>query len=358
MQTGPARCHRVDILPTHFRRVLGTFPTDGGRCVHLVSSERTGNVVVKVATTDENVAALRGQVRHQTVMSSLYSTKLYPPVLAASRDFLVTPYYRSGSVAEIAQSGQGSVVLRHVSQSLRHLFSCASLEATSTLSFRQEEMAKDFMITEARTRLARLRQTIENHHLAARWADAAMPRRRGSHLEEITRSVDWIVSGKINRLSRELAPRRLALSAHGDLTLNNILVEEKAPTSSVIFIDTRGRWHAGLPWWDPMMDLATLITFDCRPLHSASGYAKYAEDARYEAPLVEGSLLSLCYDEPHFLSWIARDDAWKKRVELYVAVRLLGNIGSELKSARPGQESRATTALARLSEQARIIDSW
>jgi hypothetical protein len=357
-QSGPLRCHRPDILPACFRHILGTFPTDSGRCVHLVSSPNTDDAVAKIATTQENIVALRGQARQQVIMSYIYGTKLYPPVLAASRNYLVTPYYRTGSIAEIAQADQESKVLGHVLQSLCHLFSCAALETSSKISSSQEEMTKSFMAIEARTRLFRLRHTIEHYDLAARWATAAMPQRSASHLEVITRSIDWIVSGRINRLSRELMPRRLALSAHGDLTLNNILIEDKSLTSNVIFIDTRGRWHAGLPWWDPMMDLATLIAFDCRPRRCWSGFENHAGDAWNEASLTEESLLSLCHDEPHFLDWIAYDSAWRQRIELYIAIRLLGNISSELKSARPGQERRATAALARLSEQARIIDSW
>jgi hypothetical protein len=118
------------------------------------------------------------------------------------------------------------------------------------------------------------------------------------------------------------------------------------------FIDLRGVWAGGLPWWDPVLDLATLITF-----HALIEPALQARDGIVRGPghglvtLTRDELVADAAAQPAVRRWVASDPAWHVRLQLGIVVRLLGSVSDQLLTAPGDRRARAGTVTELLTDE-------
>lgn len=327
-------------------RILRQIPTDRGRTVHVAETDDR-LVVVKTATNRDQAAELRAQGQHLRVMRGLLDDDaLYPPVLWQDTHRLVLPYIPGGALTDAATPGVAGWAAR---DAVHHLFRIACLTPTLPDATQQHRAAAagEFLAGQAETRATRLAAALATP-VGARWAaDNLGGQTRGDALLD---SLWW--AHDAGWLARA-APGRLALSAHGDLTPGNILPAGGPDTAGVVFIDTRGVWIGGLPWWDPVMDLASLVTFGCRvaPAMAAAGLDEHA------APLCESEILAGVATDPACRRWLDSDPCWPVRLHVATAIRLLGNIANQLLTApRNGGRRAAVVADLYLHHVARLAE--
>jgi len=132
--------------------------------------------------------------------------------------------------------------------------------------------------------------------------------------------------------------RPLALAAHGDLAMANIVLDGP----HLRFIDLRGVWANGLPWWDPVLDAASMIAFDC--------LIKPALGIGHTDPPTPDHITNLFADRAPTGWWETHDPRWRDRLATGLLIRQVGSIGTQLTTAPRDRETRADTVLDLLRE--------
>jgi hypothetical protein len=151
-----------------------------------------------------------------------------------------------------------------------------------------------------------------------------------------------------------ISPPRLPLVGHGDFALGNMLLA--GPAAGLVFIDVHGLWHQGYPWWDPVADLAILTAYSCqvRPALARAGELPAGAALALARP-APGDVARLAAADPGFAAWAQDDPRWRARLEVAVAIRLLGNISVQLTTAPANPGPRAAIVLGLYTSQARRI---
>jgi hypothetical protein len=337
-------------------RTLAQIPTNAGRTVCIAETAHGERVVIKQAQTAEWATDVAGQAQHFRVMSALLGPgSPYPPVLEAAPGRLVLPFYEHGSLDDVATHASPAVARMLISDALSLLF---RIGETGSIGHQPPppRSARTFLADSARARLARLDAALATPG-GQRWGGHRLPRSgipRGAVLEEHTAWLrDPAVLDGINRIS----PSRLALAAHGDFGLNNVLLADPPqPGARLVFIDVRGLWHQGYPWWDPVMDLAILTAFSCRIRPALARAGELPPEAATAPGRPEPEQIAdLAQASPDFAAWVCDDPHWRQRLEVAVAIRLLGNISVQLATAPRNPARRAAVVFGLYITQVKRI---
>jgi hypothetical protein len=336
-------------LPSGYES-LRVIPTNQGRTVHVARTRGGDQVLAKVAHTDEWALDIAEQVRHFSRMGRLLGAdSVYPEVLESRERLLIMPFYSHGSLDDLSLGDDHSLVLELTTTALHALFHIATVQPPGFVpDAAWTEAASSFVPSQVAKRMARLEDALQRF---PGWL--AEPTADGTRQEAVTDAVAWVAGGALADAAHRLAPPALGLAAHGDFGLNNIMLAgPPALGARIVFIDTRGLWHGGWAWWDPIMDLATLITFHCRiePALAAAGELS-PRILRARGRLTEQDILDAVTADKAFEAWAARDPGWRERLEVDIAIRLLGNVSVQLLTAPRNGELRAAAVLELLRAQ-------
>jgi Phosphotransferase enzyme family len=327
-------------------RAIAWIPTNAGRSVCIAETASGGRVVVKRAQTAVWAADLAEQARHFRVMSALLGADSpYPPVLEAAPGRLVLPYYEHGSLDDITAHASQAHTRILLNDALSLLLRIGEVRPPGHQP-PPPQVARTFLVCSARTRLARLDAALATP-AGREWGQHRIPGSglpRGALLEEHTA---WLRDPAVLDSITRIGPGRLALAAHGDFGLSNVLLATPPrPGARLVFIDVRGLWHHGYPWWDPVMDLAILSAFSCqiRPALARAGELP-AEAGTVPGRPGPGQVAGLAQASPDFTAWARDDPYWRQRLDIAVAIRLLGNISVQLGTAPRNPGLRAAVVL-------------
>lgn len=336
-------------------RLVTRIPTNTGRSVHIAESSSAQRVLVKQAATAECAADLADQARHLRAMAALLGPdSVYPPVLDAAPGRLVLPFYEHGSLDDLTAHASSGTVRALLAAALSHWMRASEIRPRG-VDPPPPDTCRQFLASAANARLARL-----DHALATpggrRWARRADP--DGTpHGAVIDRDTAWLRDPTVLDAIAALSPRRLPLAGHGDFALGNLLLAgPPGPSAGLVFIDVHGLWHQGHPWWDPVADLAIMIAYSCqiRPALARAGELP-AGAALASARLAPGDVISLAATDPGFTRWAQDDPYWRARLEIAIAIRLLGNISVQLATAPANPGLRAAVVLGLYADQVRRI---
>jgi hypothetical protein len=289
-------------------QVVSRLDTESNSTAYVCRDEHGALVVVKRAPAAPDALGssadeLAAQARQVEAVRPFAPAGLYPPILARDRRTLVIPFYPDGSAGALARSDPARAV-DVLGAALDALFAVAGA-ADSRPAGASESMAAE-LSSRARRLLGRLEAEPGLTLL-----DAASGR-------PVSSLVPALVRGR-----REPLPGRMALAAHGDLVPTNVVVAPAGAEPAVRFIDVRGRvpWRGGLPWWDPVLDIAAVVAW----LRGARALGEPVPAATIEAALLERLPASAAFER-----WASLDRAWRSRLDLAVAAKLLGKVSIEL----------------------------
>lgn len=327
-------------------RLLSRISTNAGRTVHVAETDSGQRVLVKQADTAEWAADLAAQARHFRVMGALLGPDSpYPPVLDDPPGQLVLPFYEHGSLDDLTAQANPGTARAALAAAMSRWMKASRARAHRT-GPPSPEACRGFLATAAQARLARLDRTLATPagRLWARQADLHGTPRGAA----IDRDAAWLRDPAILGAITAIGPRRLPLAGHGDFALGNLLLTgPPEPTAGLVFIDVQGLWHEGYPWWDPVADLAILIAYSCqvRPALARAGELP-AGPALAPARPAAGDIADLAAADPGFAAWAQDDDPyWRARLEIAVAIRLLGNVSVQLATAPANPGLRAAVML-------------
>jgi aminoglycoside phosphotransferase (APT) family kinase protein len=321
-------------------------PTNLGRTVSVVRTPSGKRYLLKAAATPHWRAELLQQSTHFDVLRDYFgATAPYPRVIELGPAHMVMEFYDGGSLDDLAFSGDRTDV-EHLVEELLELYLHLSFDSQSPIDAEAgselARLATSFTGTQVRSRISRLEEAVLRFPAFVSHRPPWSESTRGDVIAGAASRIEsWSTSAGIH----QVAPLRL--SVHGDLGLNNVLLRSTRDRSLVL-IDTRGIWIDGRPWWDPLLDLATLLVFHCRvdptlaacdpgrrPIHHGSG--RISEDRLRS--IVEAAC------ERHDVNASVPD--WRERLELYIAVRLLGAVSVQVLSA-PREPELLADAMLRL----------
>jgi len=315
------------------QRVSTTTGCDVDRVVRADGTE----VAIKRARDEAAAAHLASQTRHLRAMSAhLGVASIYPPIIEATASTLVLPWYRRGTLEDqfaTQPRADAEAVVRVAADALFRV-------AAGGRELPDPARAPAFLADELVRRARRLRLALET-------ADG---QRFAAHETEVARALDalerWVARSDG---FRAIGLPALGLCAHGDFGLDNALVRDDGQP---LFIDVRGEavWHRDLPWWDPLLDLATLLVYHCRIEPQIRAICDDVGAARLDSSkrVSEPELRRLCVQTDGFGLWAADDDTWEPRLELAMLVRLLGSVSTQL-TATPRHQTERATAVWRLA---------
>jgi hypothetical protein len=333
---GPVGSPPSDLLADPGTR-LHEFPTTSGMSVSLHRTAEGDLVVVKTPVTGAPRfvrAALAAQARQLAVLARTHPDAPYPAVLEGGRDRLVLSY-APGTTLRDGRADVGEA------RSLSLLAEAVTI--VFGLAARWPEHAcpppgHGFLVAEMTRRMSRLDVMLSGGWPGGELARAIRPGRRGGVLARLHAAHE---QGTLARADAALCPPLLGFGAHGDLTPQNVV--RAAAGDELTLIDPRGLvcWRRGLPWWDPVLDLAAAITFhgaidrlsgEPDPLVLASGLAATRTAlAERVAATAAGA------------GWTATDTFWDARLDLWIGARLLGNVAVQLTYGRDEAVDRART---------------
>jgi hypothetical protein len=336
-------------------RLVSRIPTNAGRSVHVAETASGQRVLVKQAATAEWAADLASQARHFQVMGALLGLgSPYPPVLDAAPGRLVLPFYSRGSLDDLTATASPGEIRALLASAMSQWM---KVSQTRPHGARPPPPAacRTFLASAAQARLTRLDQALatpEGRLWAGQAASGGTPRSAliGQHTA-------WLRDPTVLDAITALSPAVLMLAGHGDFALGNLLLAgPPGPAVGLVFIDVHGLWHQGYPWWDPVADLAILIAYTCqvRPALARAGELP-AGAALAPARPAPADVVGLAAADPGFAAWAQDDPHWRARLEIAVAIRLLGNISVQLATAPANPGLRAAVVLSLYSSQVRRI---
>ncbi|HET7013251.1 MAG TPA: phosphotransferase [Streptosporangiaceae bacterium] len=341
-------------------RLIEQFPTDQGRSVHVAETADGERVLIKRAYDKTWVQDLTDQTQHFLALHRVLGQHgPYPKVIKHGAGLLVMSFYPYGSLDDLSLGDDKPLVASLTAAAIGKLFEIAALRpAEATASQELASAADDFLTAQASKRMARLHRALATPAGLA-WA-AQRYDDRLTNAEALTQMSAWITGGALAASATKLGPPRLGLAAHGDFGLNNIMLAgPPTPEAGLIFIDTRGLWLGGLPWWDPVMDLATLLAFHCRiePAFAAVGGRTAPEVLTAAARLNESEILDIAERSEAVAAWVGQDPAYRDRLEVEIAIRLLGSVSVQILTAPSHGAARATAVLRLYADQAVKVTS-
>lgn len=325
-------------------QVIRHIPTMTGCSVDVGVLPDGREVVVKRALTPAAAKTLAAAVRQVRRLRGLPEIAgYYPPLLAYAEDTLVLPCYSQGTL-DAAGARPRNAFRRRVSEAVDCLFAISS--------------HRDFPVEPSRPSPAAVARAFWRSQLSRRLdrLDRAGVERRGEPFRSIARGLD---DGLVDRIVAGAVSRPLGLAAHGDFALANVLLADPGEAGPPLrFIDLRGDtvWIGDLPWWDPILDLATLITFHALiepALGVREGIARGPDHGL--ATLSRDELVSDALARPAVRDWVAGDPAWRLRTQLGIVVRLLGSVSAQRASAPRDRAARADIVTELLSHEWRNL---
>lgn len=338
-------------------QLIEQFPTDQGRSVHVAETQARERVLIKRAYDQNWIRDLTEQTRHFLTMHRLLGDQApYPEVIEYDDGLLIMPFYPHGSLDDLSLGEDNPLVASLTASAIGKLFQISALNPARGMD-RQDAAAAAgvFLASQAERRVARLERALAGSAWASQPYDEQYT--RGDVLAD---ALAWITDGTLAARGHALGPPHLGLAAHGDFGLNNImLAQPPTRTAGLVFIDTRGLWIGGLPWWDPVMDLATLLAFHCRiePAFAAVGGRTSPEVLRADGRLSETEILKLAESDEAAAEWFHQDPRYRERLEVEIAIRLLGSVSVQLLTAHSHGEQRAAAVLDLYLEQAQRVSS-
>jgi hypothetical protein len=342
-------------------RLIEQFPTDQGRSVYVAETADGERVLIKRAYDKTWAQDLADQTHHFLALSRVLGQHgPYPKVIKHGAGLLVMSFYPHGSLDDLSLGNDKPLVASLTAAAIGKLFEIAALRPAEVTAASQElaSAADDFLTAQASKRMARLHRALASPAGLA-WAAQRYDNHR-TNAEALTQMSAWITGGALAARATKLGPSRLGLAAHGDFGLNNIMLAgPPAPEAGLIFIDTRGLWLGGLPWWDPVMDLATLLAFHCRiePAFAAAGGRTPPEVLTAAARLSESEIMDIAERSEAVAAWVRQDPAYRDRLEVEIAIRLLGSVSVQILTAPSHGEARATAVLRLYADQAARVTS-
>jgi aminoglycoside phosphotransferase (APT) family kinase protein len=299
-------------------RVLRVFPTTSGLRVELAAAADERLVIVKSADDPACCELLVSQARQMDALTRILGRPVFPPVLAVAPGRMVIEYAPGEALREAAADlGQDEITDVQVT-AVRTVFGLSAAGPRGP-------SGRGFLAAELRRRTARVGTALG---------------RSGPGLE-LPGPVAK-VGTVIDRWDEELAPARLGLGVHGDLTPQNVVYG--GPAGRTTLIDPRGqvRWESGRPWWDPAFDLAAMVAFHA-VVDRLPGIGAQAAAARADA--LYADLVARCSAAPGVAAWSRLDPAWPRRGRVAVLIRLLGNVSVQLRHFPADGQRRARTLL-------------
>ncbi len=297
-------------------------------------------------------AELEKQVQQMRILNEILGVNSpFPPIIYFNGTTLITPYFGGGTLADIVRHDP-ALFRSRFHDALCLLFSEVGLVA------QYGPDGRGFLDTQIEKRLKRLYQILEGTSVGRSFNNTflskeVLARRRLSVIEK------WQQNKVFVYLGTALGPRRLALALHGDFVAENIVLgptQSARWTRNVAFIDPRGMvvWKDSLPWWDPVMDLASFITFEeiVVPIEYELGIrtgSEYETRENYRDPST-WIIPHLCEELPCFNDWMSNDRRWKDRLVVSVFTRLLGYISIALAYGPPRGEVYAHRILLACSD--------
>lgn len=326
-------------------RLIKQIPTMLGATVHIAESDAGQKIIVKQADIASERTALQAYVRHLRTMHELLGEdSVYPAVLYHDDNTLILPFFERGSLDDLMDK---KMMHDLTTKSIDSLFKIAAMPfPVSVDQAERREMSQNYIVNEATRRLHRLEDAIKNSRLARDWATQEGVDQGVSPNQILEPLTAWIRDGNLALTVPAIAAPSLGLAAHGDLGLNNVLCASATSATPIKFIDIRGRWHYDFPWWDPIMDLATLLAFHCRIEPALATLTASNTPVIDKRPrLSESEILAFCADSQGFQAWVRQDPAWRERLEINLAIRIFGNISINLLIAPRHRAERATILL-------------
>lgn len=324
---------------------LWRIPTMAGHRVDVARDRDGRRVVLKQAATPAAREGLETYARQLRRLAEIEAIRdFYPPVLAYRDGLLVLPYYPHGSV-DAAAAGDPETFRTLVRRSVDAALAGAQCgELTGSDRFAGVDGARAFWRHEFTRRYDRLVAALAAGDQPAGWAQRAL-----------APVAPWSSGDSLDRLLRRAVRRPLGLATHGDFGLNNVLLADPpAATARLRFIDLRGAlpWVAGTPYWDPVLDLGTLVAFHCHiepALGLRDGVAVAGDHGRLTLDVDE--VLAILDATPALAGWAERDPHWRLRLRLAVLIRILGSVSTQL-TAAPAQRSERARTVAELLPRA------
>lgn len=296
-------------------RVVERLTTESNSAAHVCRDENGELVVVKRAprardALGSGASELAAQMRQMEAVRPLAPTGLYPPILARDGRTMVIPFYPEGSAEALVRSDPAGAV-DVLSAAFDALFAVAGAVGSRPAA------ASESMDAELSSRARRLQRCLDAEPSRA-LLEATSGRPVSSLVADLVGGVRVGVSG------------RMAVAAHGDLIPPNVVI---AP-GGVRFIDVRGRlpWRGGLPWWDPLLDVAAVLAW----LRGAEALGDPIRARGIETALIERLAASSA-----FARWSSTDRAWARRLGLAIAAKLLGKVSIELVYGGRDRDARA-----------------
>jgi aminoglycoside phosphotransferase (APT) family kinase protein len=309
-------------------RVLHVFPTTSGLRVELAATADERLVIVKSADDPARYDVLISQARQMAALTRILGHPVFPPVLAVAPGRLVIEYVPGAAIRDIAADLGPDKTTDALMAAIKTVFNLSAAGPCGP-------PGRGFLATELRRRAARVVTALGRSSLGP---ELPVP------VAQVGKMID--------RWDEELAPARLGLGVHGDLTPQNVVYSH--PTGQTTLVDPRGqvRWESGRPWWDPAFDLAAMVAFhavvDRLPDIEASAAAAQA-DALY------ADLAARCSVDPRMQAWSRLDPAWPRRGRVAVLIRLLGNVSVQLAHFPADGQRRARTLLETCSALAESL---
>ncbi|MEO6503819.1 MAG: hypothetical protein ABIQ09_18160 [Jatrophihabitantaceae bacterium] len=325
-------------------QLIRRIPTMSGCSVDVGVTQDGREVIVKRALNPAAAASLEGYVRQLRRLRELEGiADYYPPLLDYTGDTVVFPCYSRGTL-DSAAAGSKDSFRRLVSEAVGCVFAISAHR-----SFPTDPADPLDSPTAAARAFWRLQLTQRLDRL-----DQAGVDRAGEPFRSISRALD---DGLLDRVISHAVSRPLGLAAHGDLSLHNVLLTDPGEAGPAFrLIDLRGSWAGGLPWWDPVLDLATLVTF-----HGLTEPALELRDGIARSPdpglaaLTRDELVEDALAQPSVQQWVAGDPAWRLRTQLGIVARLLGSVSVQLSSAPKDRQARAGVVTDLLSHEWRTL---
>jgi Phosphotransferase enzyme family len=327
------------------------FPTTSGMRVELCTDGDGRQVIVKYPRPGAPpvvAESLAAQARQLEVLRSCCPRAPFPAVLEATRERLLLAYVPGVTVRDGRELLGTARRQRLLTAAVATVFQLAARGPDERGGHHQAPAGSGFLAAELRRRLRRLDTAVRELRRGPELASALARDEGGAVLRGLH---DADRSGQLERIDHELAPPYLGFGIHGDFTPQNIVYDPASTAApELTFIDPRGmvRWHGGLPWWDPVFDLAAAVVFDgvIDPM-VAPGVSGHPGGAALAAGLdsTRAALVG-CAADPRAQDWIGTDPCWLRRLDFAILARLLGNIAVQAEHGGDDGVGRAALVYA------------
>lgn len=314
------------------------------------------SVILKTALPSNSVGSgpqeLQQQVHHMNILrQALGATSLFPPILYFNGTTLIQPYFSGGTLTALYHRNPSLFEVRF-SEAINILFGgFGSLDRLAPEGF-------TFLHQQVSMRITRLNKILHTTNAGIHFKQSILTKHEG--IQRMLKQIEiWVIEDVFLRLGRIFGPLKLSLAVHSDFVGDNVILGPNRVIEwphNFVFIDPRGDviWNNDLPWWDPIMDLGSFITFEeiIPPIEFKMGM-------RNDKGIVlsthntskDWSILNYCKKLPVISDWSVKDVYWQERLEISIFIRLLGYISIAIAYGPPRGVLYAENIMLAFSEQ-------